>query len=146
MKAEFLGLLEKSCNTRASAREAAVHRSTVYRHLKRDPEFASANAAALKRGYAALERESAEAWAAMQARIASGALKYEIVPRGRITSDFDEQMRLLARYERTDGTIGPRRVRHGHMRSMSFENAIVLLDRKLRWMGARTGGASGPAP
>jgi hypothetical protein len=140
MKAEFLGLLEKSCNTRESAREAAVHPSTVYRHLKRDPEFASANAAALKRGYAALERESAEARAAMEARIASGELGWEIVPRGRITSDFDRQMLLLARYDRKDGSLGRRTVRHGHMRSASFEEAIVLLDRRLRWMGARPGG------
>jgi hypothetical protein len=145
-RAAFLARLERDCNTNGAARETGVNRSTVRRHLQRDAGFAGEAKAALKRGYAALNVELARQWAAAQARIRSGTSKFEIEPKGRITRDFDQQMRLLARYDRKDGTIGPRRVRRGHMRSMSFEDAIVLLDRKLRWMGARSSGPSGPSP
>jgi len=143
-RAAFLAVLERDCNTDRAAGETGVNPATVRRHLQADPEFGRDAGEALRRGFEALGREREAAWAAIRAGIASGEGQWEIVPRGRITSDFDEQMRLMARYERRDGTLGPRRVRHGWMRSMSFEDAIVLLDRKLRWMGVEVGEPSGP--
>ncbi|HYD36985.1 MAG TPA: hypothetical protein VEA60_05195 [Allosphingosinicella sp.] len=145
-RAAFLLVLERDCNTNGAAAETGVHRSTVRRHLRRDAGFAQEAGEALRRGYAELERESAEARAAMQARIDSGERLRAIEPRGRISRDFDEQMRLLARWDRRDGTLGPRRVRRGRMRSMSFDDAMVVLARRLRWMGIWPREPGGPFP
>ena len=68
-----------------------------------------------------------------------------------MTTDFDEIMKLLARYERPDGSIGPRFVRHGRQRRWSFDDAIALLDRKLGnlqpgWGGRKRKRKEGKAP
>ena len=44
-------------------------------------------------------------------------------------------MKLLARWDRRGGGIGFRQVRHGRRKRMRFEDAIVLLVRKLRALG-----------
>lgn len=144
-RAAFLAALERECNANGAARESGVNCATVRRHLRRDPDFARDAGEALRRGYDALGRKAEAAFEAREARIASGELKWEIEPLGWPTGDFDEQMRLMARYERPDGTLGPRRVRHGRMRHMSFEAAIVLLYRRMRWMGM-VDGEAGEAP
>jgi hypothetical protein len=131
----FLRVLERDCNTDRAARETGVNRSTVRRHLAGDPGFARSAGEALGRGVAALARSEDEARAAMKARLGRGELGREIEPKGEMTRDFDQQMRLLRRFERPDGTIGSRRVRHGRMRPMRFEDAIALLDRRLRSAG-----------
>jgi hypothetical protein len=41
-------------------------------------------------------------------------------------------MKLLARWDRKGGRLGPREVRRGYQRRMSFDEAITLLERKLR--------------
>jgi hypothetical protein len=131
----FLRVLERDCNTDRAALETGVHRSTVRRHLARDPGFARSAGAALERGFEALDRLETAAREAVQERLRRGELQSRIEPKGEMTRDFDHQIRLLRRYERPDGTIGSRRVRHGRMRSMRFEDAIALLDRTLRSAG-----------
>lgn len=134
-RAAFLRVLERNCCTDGSARETGVHRSTVHRHLRRDPGFAREAGESLGRGFAELARLDEEARAALEARLSRGELGLEIHPKGEMTRDFDRQMLLLRRYERPDGTIGSRRVSFGRMRSMRFEDAIALLDRKMRGLG-----------
>lgn len=147
----FLRVLERDCSTNGAARETGVHRSTVRRHLRRDPAFARSAGEALGRGYRGLERALAAERRAMEARLRSGALKWEIEPKGEITGDPDRQLLLLARYGRPDGTIGRRPAGQRRSRSMPFEEAIALLDRKMRWMGLVPGKAvperrQGPEP
>lgn len=142
----FLRVLERDCSTNGAARETGVHPSTVRRHLSRDRGFAGAAAEALRRGYQGLDRELKAGRLAMEARIRSGDLRWTIEPKGEISPDPDRQLLLVARYERTDGTIGRREVSRGRRRPMAFEEAIRLLDRKLRWMGlVPVGEGGGPA-
>lgn len=130
-RSAFLAALERCCNLVEAAALTGVSPSTVRRHLKSDPGFAGACAAALGRGFESLTAE----WEARPAAVA-GRLRARLEPRGEIKGDFDRLMRLLARYERPDGTIGTRRVRFLRKRQpMSFEEAILLVARKMRWMG-----------
>lgn len=131
----YLDVLAQGCNAGRAARETGVDLRSVYRRLRSDPGFERDSREALKRGFAGLHRALEAERIAMEARIRSGALKWKIEPTGEVTGDFDRQMLLLKRFERPDGTIGSRRVRHGYMRSMRFEDAILLLDRKMRGLG-----------
>jgi hypothetical protein len=128
-RALFLGHLEKSCNTTDAAEAAGVHVTTVHRRIARDPDFAAASAAALARGYAFLDGEL------VRQRAAATARPHRLEPTGRPTADFDEAMKLLARWTRPDGSIGRRFVRHGRRKRWTFEEAIMALDRQLRWLG-----------
>ena len=132
-RALFLGGLERSCHTRESAEAALVHPSTVYRHIRRDPGFELDNEAALERGLAYLERLACEERAAAAAKRAGRP----IVPAqgARPTTDFDTQMRLLRRWRRRDGSLGPRRVGRPSLRRWSFEESMELLGRRLRGLG-----------
>ena len=131
----FLAAFEGSCNMLWACEEAGVHPATVYRHIGRDGGFERDCRRALARGYHYLEGELAAERAARARRWA----RYDIVPTGEVTQDFDEGMKLLARWERPDGSIGPRRVGYGRMKSWSFEEAIALLAKRLRAMEPRWG-------
>ena len=126
----FLDTLELSANTAESARAAGVSKRTVHKHLARDADLARANAAALARAYAGLERRLARE----QAESAARWRAHGIVPTGEPTADFDEALRLLARWERPDGTLG-RREKPGRRRVYSFEEAIAALEKKMRALG-----------
>ena len=132
----FLASFERSCNLLWACAETKVAPATVYRQIERDPGFERGCRAALARGVARLERELAAERAARARRWAS----YEIEPAGEMTKDFDEAMKLLARWDRPDGTIGPRRVRHGRQKRWSFDEAIALLAKRLRAMEPGWGG------
>jgi hypothetical protein len=58
-QAAFLDWLECTCNSSDSAWRAGFHPSTIVQALRRDPELARANQAALERGCVRLEREVA---------------------------------------------------------------------------------------
>ena len=103
----FLDQLERTCDTKNSAAAAGVHKATVHRHIARDPGFARANAATLERGYRRLESE------AEQEREAARLDYRELEPAGPVPGDFDTQFRLLERWGRPDGSVGPRRAGRG---------------------------------
>jgi len=124
----FLASFEMSCNLDMACEETGVDPATVYRHIACDPGFERDCRAALARGAAGLERERAAERTARARRWE----RYEFAPAGRPTSDFDEAMKLLARWDRPDGSIGPRFVRHGRQKRWSFEDAIALLAKKMR--------------
>ena len=132
----FLTAFERSCNLSDACARTGIDPTTVYRLICRDPEFERDCRAALERGGAALEL----ALAARRAEEARAMRGYEIVPRGTMTTDFEQIMTLLARYERRDGSIGPRFVRHGRQQRWSFDDAIELLGRKLKNMEPGWGG------
>jgi transposase-like protein len=136
-RARFLARFEASCNILMACRETGVHPATVYRHIGGDPGFERDCRSALARGTARLERELAARRAAEKRPWA----RHVIVPAGRMTRDFDEQMKLLARWTRPDGSIGPRFVRHGRQRRWSFDDAIALLAKRLKAMEPRWGEA-----
>ena len=132
----FLGGVELSCHSREAAEAALVDPGTVCRHIRRDPGFARDNEAALERGYARLERLAAEEREAAAER---GRRQSRFVPPpdARPPAGFDAQMRLLRQWRRRDGTLGPRRVGRDRLRSMSFEDAMALLGRRLRALGIK---------
>jgi hypothetical protein len=132
----FLASFGCSCNLAWACEETGVDPTTVYRHIARDPGFARDCRAALARGYDFLEGEPARQRAAAAARHAKRGIATTAEP----TEDFDEGMKLLARWTRPDGSIGPRFVRRGRMKSGSFEEAIALLEKKLRGRGIRIAG------
>jgi hypothetical protein len=126
----FLEMLALTCNTTEAAEAAGVHRSAVYRRIGRDPGFAREAAAALARGYARLEAQ-----AARQHEAAAARPNRPIVPAGRPTQDFDLAIRLMARWERPDGSLGPRFVSRGRLKRWTFDRAIEALAKRMRGLG-----------
>jgi hypothetical protein len=111
--------------------------STVYRTIGREPGFAREVAEALERGYERLEEVLASEREKAPERLR--ALVEGIDPKGEMTGDFDEQMRILARYRRRDGSLGPRFVSHGRRRRWTFDEAIELVAKRLRALGVVSG-------
>jgi hypothetical protein len=127
----FLAGLADTCHIADSAAAAGIDKATVYRLIRRDPGFARDCAAAVARGTPLLFERQAREREAAAARARAGGL----VPTGRPTADFDEAMKLMARWERRDGSLGRRFVRHGRMKRLPFDEAIKLLARRLRGLG-----------
>lgn len=125
----FLAALADTCHAADAAAAAGIDKATVHRLIRRDPGFARDCAAAVARGTAHLFREDEAE------RAAARAWRLPIAPTGRPTQDFDEAIRLLARWERRDGSLGRRFVRHGRMTRWSFDDAMALLARRLRGLG-----------
>lgn len=126
---DFLDRVALGFETVAAAAMAGIDKSAVYRRIGRDPDFARRYRAARRRGFdrldAADREEAAARWRTQQ-----------IVPTGTPTADFDEAWTLLRRWERTDGSLGRRRVGHGRLkRSWDFDQAIALVARRLRRIG-----------
>ena len=121
----FLAALATSCHTGDSAREAGVNVATIYRHLRRDPGFALDNEAAMEAGYrhclVRLEEEQEEARRRPPV----------IHTTGRPTADFDEGMRILARWTRPLRPRG-RRGEAPRRRPPSFDEQVEILERRLR--------------
>ncbi|HEV7660374.1 MAG TPA: hypothetical protein VGO55_11065 [Allosphingosinicella sp.] len=130
----YLDHFAATADARAAAAAAGVSPCTVSAHRRSDPEFAAAEADALAIAYASLEAE-----AVRQRLEAQRNLREGLCPTGEIAQEFDRVIRLLARYERKSGRIGLRTPGVGRERRMSFDDAIALLDRKLRALGVRRG-------
>lgn len=118
----------------ASAEAAGVHWSTAYRHRAADPQFAQDWDEALRQSYALLEAE-----AVRQRLEAQRRLRESPEPTGEMAREFERVLQLLQRMDRRDGRIGTRAVRHGRQKRWRFDDAIALLDKKLRALGARHG-------
>jgi hypothetical protein len=137
----FLDHFAGTADVRAAAAAAGVAVSTVTQHRRKDAEFAAAWDEALGVAYADLEAE-----AVRQRLEAQRDLREGLSPKGEMPREFDRVMRLLARYDRKDGSIGLRRVSRGRERRWTFDEAIALLDKKLRALGARHGVAPQEEP
>lgn len=142
-KGIFLACFARSCDLLAAAAAAGVCERTVYNHRRLDPAFAAEFQAMLEEGYARLQAEAARQQIEGQKRLRAAMEEAEAngdpLPLEEVGVDFDRTMKLLARWDRRCGPLGPREVRFGYQPGMGFEDAIVLLDRKLRNLGLRTG-------
>jgi hypothetical protein len=130
----YLDHFAATADSQAAAAAAGVDVSTVDSHRRKHPEFAAAHDAALQQAYPKLEAEAVRQRLAAQQKLRDG-----LVPQGEMTQEFERVMKLLARWDRGRGRLGPREVRHGRQRRWTFEEAIVALDKRLRALGARRG-------
>jgi hypothetical protein len=135
----FLAHFAATCNETEAAEAAGVCRSTVYRLRRRDPVFAAAHQAALEQSYVRLEAEALRQRLEAQKRLAE-LLDQGIDPDGALAEEFDRVMKLLARWDRGNGKIGPRTVSARSSESMSFDEAISLLARRLTSLGHKIPG------
>jgi hypothetical protein len=142
-KGVFLAAFERSCDLIAAAAAAGVCERTVYNHLRGDSAFASAFQPALEAGYKWLEVEAVrlrlDAQARLRSAMAEAEAAGEALPLAEAGMDFDRAMKLLARWDRGGGRLGPREVGHGRQRRWTFDEAIGALDRKLRSLGLPRG-------
>ena len=140
-KGVFLAHFALSCDLLAAAAAAGVCERTVYKHRGVDPVFREAFQAALEEGYAWLGaealRQRLEAQRRLRAAIEEAEAAGSPLPLREEGVEFGRAMKLLARWDRRHGLLGPREVRHRRRPRMSFDDAIALLDRKLRNLGHR---------
>jgi hypothetical protein len=138
-KGIFLAAFARSCDLLAAAAAAGICERTVYNHLRKDRAFAEAFQAALEAGYRWLEAEAVrqrlEAQKRLRVAMEEAGETGEPLPLAEDGLEFDRAMKLLARWDRRDGRLGPREVGHGRQRRWTFDEAIALLDRKLRKLG-----------
>lgn len=139
-KGVFLAAFAWSCDLGAAAGQAGVCERTVFNHLRRDAHFAAEFQRALEEGYGQLEAEALRQRLAEQARLRAAVEEAEAkggpLPLAETAVEFERTMKMLARWRRRDGGLGSRPMRPG-ARRMSFEEAIVILDKKLRALGLR---------
>jgi hypothetical protein len=139
-KAVFLDHFAGTCDLHAAAEAAGVCVSTVRRHRRIDPAFAAECRAALEQGYERLHEEAVRARLAAQEEMRTGRM-----PKGEVAAEFDRQMRLLAQWRRTDGSLGPRRPGKQAARACSFDEAIAILARRLDALGIPLADGSDPS-
>lgn len=132
-KRRFLNHFAGTADARAAAAVAGVSLSAVGQARRSDDEFARGWDEALAHAYAEIEAEAVRQRLEAQRNLRDG-----LVPTGEMPKEFDRLMRLLARYERRDGRVALRGRGPGREARWSFDDAIALLDKKLRALGART--------
>ena len=135
----FLDAFATHANAEAACATAGIAYSTYIEHRRKDPEFAAGWEEALIVGYAALDAEALRERLEAQRNLRDG-----LAPEGPPPRDFEKTMRLLDRYDRKGGGIGPRSVPHGAQRRGDFLDGIAWLDARLRALGARHGVIADP--
>jgi hypothetical protein len=126
----FLNHFAGCGDAREAAAVAGVDHSTVYKHRRKDPVFAAAFADALEQCYARLEVEAVRQRLEAQRRLAR-ALDEGVVT-GEVAEEFERVMRLLDRWDRRNGRVGVRSIAPEKRQALSFDEAIGLLEKKLR--------------
>jgi uncharacterized protein (DUF433 family) len=138
-KGIFLAAFADCCDLLAAAAAAGVCERTVYNHLRSDPDFAEAFRAALAEGYGRLEAEAVrqrlEAHGRLRAAIEDAEAEGTPVPAAGRGLEFERTMRLLARWDRGGGRLGPRTVAPGRRRVWTFDEAIKALGKRMRDLG-----------
>lgn len=129
-KQVFLAHLAGTGDVTAAAAAAGVSEPTVYRHRMKDPDFAAAFQEALEQAYVRLEAE-----AVRQRLEAQRQLREGVLPAGEIAQEFERVLKLLQRWDRRNGKVGPRTITPGRRQSWTFEQAIEALDRQLAALG-----------
>jgi hypothetical protein len=141
-QAIFLAHFAMTCDTTASAAAAGVSESTVTYHCRNDPAFAEAYAQALREGYALLEAEVLRRRLAAQKKLRAAieAAGSTLPPRlaAEEGAEFDRIMKLLARWDRNPRRVDSRFKPDGRRQRWTFDEAIALLDKKMRALGLRT--------
>jgi hypothetical protein len=136
----FLDHFAATADSGAAAAKAGVCTHTVDTHARRHPEFAALRAEALKIAVARLEAESVRQRLEAQRRLSEN-----LNPSGEVAEEFERVMKLLARWDRKDGTIGPRPRPPSPSEVWTFDEAIVALEKRLTALGFIKPG-EGPDP
>lgn len=129
----FLAHFGWSCDAIAAAAEAGVCERTVYVHRRKDSVFAEEFQQALEQGYVRLEVEAVRQRLAAQHRLREAIEGAEPTGAGALSGE------AACEFARGDLAAGPPEWRHGRQKRMSFDDAIELLDKKLRALGVRHG-------
>lgn len=125
----FLGHFAGTCNLAESAEVAGVSESTVFNYLDRDPDFAGRFEAVLAQSYRHLEAEL------LRRRLEAQKRQGPIEATGEFEREFDRALKLLQRWERKDGSLGPHRRVRAAKEAHSFDEAIDAIERKLKAIG-----------
>jgi hypothetical protein len=134
-KEVFLAEFARSCDETAAAEAAGVSTATVSRHCRIDPDFAEGRQRALEQGYDRLEAEALRQRLAAQQRLRAAEQAGE--PLGpEAALEFERVLKLLQRWDRRGGRVGPRRVAPGRLRRWTFDEAIAALAAKLQALDA----------
>jgi hypothetical protein len=144
---EFLEWFAATCNCSLSARKTGFHYRTVLRHWREDEAFGERCEAALRMGYKRLEelalRAAEEALSPKRRRPPAGD---RAPPEEHFRMDPMTAVQLLREHKRhlagLAGGSGRDAKPGAPLKRMSFDEAIALLDKKLRALGARHGVAA----
>lgn len=131
-KRVFLDHYAATANAEASCAAAGIAYSTLTQHRRKDPEFDAACDEALIVAYKAMEADVVRDRLEIQRNLREGIVPVEHVP-----AEFERTMRVLARFQRPGGGIGPRTAAHGGQKRGTFMEGIAWLDRALRGLGIR---------
>lgn len=124
----FLSWFAATGNLHESAEKAGVCVRTVGNHRNRNPEFERRLQEALGHAYLKLDSEL------LAGRLAAQRRLLEIRPADEPGPEFDRALKLLQRWDRNKG--GDRRTAGPALeRRWNFDEAITLLEKKLRNMG-----------
>ena len=136
----FLAHFGGTCDTASSAEAAGVCVSTVRNHRLKDPGFDARCRAALEQGYATLEEKAVRERLEALRKIEEGLL-----PTGEAAVEFERQMKLLAQWRRRDGSLGPRALSKESPTRWTFEEAMAVLEKRLKALRIPVGESSGGA-
>ncbi|WP_166036596.1 hypothetical protein [Sphingosinicella sp. YJ22] len=154
-QAAFLTAFAATCDTKAAAASVGVSHSTVHLHRRTDRAFAAAYREALAEGYVRLEAEAVRLALAAQRRFRAaveaaddgeGVAGARCPTCGRSAdrdAEFHHVMKLLARWDRRPRRVDSRFAPGGRRQRWTFEEAMTLLDKRMRALGLRSTPAEG---
>jgi hypothetical protein len=125
----FLARFAGTGNAAEAADEAGVCERTVDRHRQRDPDFNRRFLETLDQVYVKLEADL------VARRVEAQRLLRDIEPTGEPEPEFERAMELLKRWDRRQGPPDSRAVGKGRQKRWNFEDAVTLLEKKLRNLG-----------
>jgi hypothetical protein len=126
----YLDHFAATADSGAAAARAGVCIHTVDTHARRHPEFAAVRAEALKIAVARLEAESVRQRLEAQRRLSE-----TLSPSGEVAEEFERVMKLLARWDRKDGSLGLRPRPPSPSEVWTFDAAIAALEKRLTALG-----------
>lgn len=143
-KDNFLEWFAATCNCALSARKAGFHYRTVIHHWREDPAFGERCEGALRMGYVRLEelalRAAEDALSPKKRRPPKGD---RTPPAEHFRMDPSVALQLLREHGRAlaglPGGSGRNAKRGAPLKRMSFDEAIISLDKKLKAFGMRRG-------
>jgi hypothetical protein len=125
----------------AAAAAAGVSPATVDLHRRNDPVFAEAHREALALCYKRLETEAVRLRLAAQTRLRAAIEAAGDAPSLALLTDegaeFDRIMKLLDRFDRKPQRPASNFTPGGRRQRWTFDDAIALLDKRLRALGLR---------